>query len=177
MLHKAAFRKGLGNSVIIPKFKIGRLSSETLQHYFANNCTAGRCAIVGVGLQHNTLLGFAQNLELCTGAAGGDAKEATYYGGDARKDRAGDMAYVAIAGTGAGLANAKEALAFAILQNAWGVGESVKWGNNNGKLGKAFKQAVKGNSSFSTLNLNYADTGLFGVTMAANSDYICNVRL
>lgn len=171
LLHKAAFRNGLGNSVIIPKFKIGKLSSETMQHYFSNNCTAARCAIVGVGIDHNTLTGFAQSLDLSTG--GGNTAAAKYYGGDCRKDRAGNYAYVAVAGVGGGLKDQKEALAFAVLQNAWGKGAGIKYGSINGALGKAFSGAVSGSAQFSTLNLNYEDTGLFGFTLAADSESIC----
>lgn len=49
LLHKAAFRRGLGNSLFISPKKIGKISSESLQHYAGNNLAADRCAITVVG--------------------------------------------------------------------------------------------------------------------------------
>jgi len=168
LMHKAAFRSGLGNSIYIPKFQIGKLSPETLLHYVATNCTASRCAVVGVGIDQNTLSGFAQSLELATG--NGKADSASYYGGDARKDTAGHIAHVAVCGLGASLLNQKEALAFAVLQQAVGSGAATKYGNNNGSLGKAVASAA-GDAAvkFTALNASYADAGIFGFIVSADT--------
>lgn len=64
MLHKAAYRRGLGNSLYIPKHQLGKISSETLQHYVACNFTAGRTAVIGLGVNHAQLSNYAQNLQL-----------------------------------------------------------------------------------------------------------------
>ncbi|KRT82905.1 Peptidase, partial [Oryctes borbonicus] len=42
LLHKAAYRTGLGNSLYVAKYNIGKVSSETLQHYVASNFTSNR---------------------------------------------------------------------------------------------------------------------------------------
>lgn len=175
-MHKAAFRTGLGNSVYIPKFQIGKLSSETLLHYVASNCTASRCAVVGVGIDQNTLSGFAQSLELSTG--NGKADSASYYGGDARKDTPGHIAHVAVGGLGGSLLNQKEALAFAVLQQAVGSSAATKRGNSNGGIGKAVTSAA-GDAAvkFATLNASYADTGIFGFIVTADTKNICKVKI
>lgn len=168
LLHKAAFRTGLGNSVYIPKFQIGKLSSESLSHYVAENCTASRCAVVGVGIDQNALVGFAQSLELGSGA--GKSSAASYYGGDARHDKPGNVTHVAVAGQGGALNNQKEALAFAILQQAVGASPVTKRGAINGPFGKALSAAVGDASvSFAALNASYSDAGLFGFVVSTNA--------
>ncbi|XP_067644899.1 cytochrome b-c1 complex subunit 2, mitochondrial [Eurosta solidaginis] len=171
LVHKAAFRTGLGNSIYTPKHQIGKLSSESLLHYVANTFTPSRCAVVGVGIDQNTLSGFAQNLDLQTGS--GKSDSATYYGGDTRKDAAGVVAHVAVAGQGGSLVNQKEALAFAVLQQAVGAGAATKRGNINGSFGKALQGAISdAPASFATLNVSYADAGLFGFVVSADSQHI-----
>lgn len=168
MMHKAAFRTGLGNSIYIPKHNIGKISSESLAHYFATNCTDSRCSIVGVGIDQNTLSGFAQSLELNSGESKPDSVD--YYGGDVRKDGAGSMAHVAVGGLGGSLTNQKDTLAFAVLQQAMGSAPATKYGNANGSLGKALASAV-GNVPVSslTINANYSDIGLFGAVISTDA--------
>lgn len=171
LLHKAAFRTGLGNSVYMPKFQIGKISSETMLHYVANNFRANNCAVVGVGVDHNALVGFAQSLEL--GSAGKGGSSANYYGGDARKDTPGNMAHVAVAGKGGALCNQKEALAFAVLQLAVGAGAPTKRGALNGAFGKAIASSVcNASGSFAALNASYSDAGLFGFVVSTDAQNI-----
>lgn len=49
LLHKAAFRRGLGNSLFISPKRIGKVSSESMQHFASNTLTPARCAVVVVG--------------------------------------------------------------------------------------------------------------------------------
>uniref|UniRef100_A0A1B0C4J2 Peptidase M16 N-terminal domain-containing protein n=1 Tax=Glossina palpalis gambiensis TaxID=67801 RepID=A0A1B0C4J2_9MUSC len=171
LAHKSAFRHGLGNSVYIPKFHIGSLSSETLLHYVANNCTASRCAVVGLGVEHDALVGFARSLPLKSGD--GKSDSSTYHGGDARKDTPGNYTHVAVAGQGAGLSNQKEALAFSVLQYAMGAGAVTKRGNVNGAMGQAVHAAVgEGNFAFAALNASYLDAGLFGFVVSADAQKV-----
>ncbi|XP_065362252.1 cytochrome b-c1 complex subunit 2, mitochondrial [Calliphora vicina] len=171
LMHKAAFRTGLGNSVYIPKFQIGKLSPETLLHYVANNCTANRCAVVGVGVDQTALVGFAQSLELASGGKSG-SDSANYYGGDARKDTPSNMAHVAVAGSGGAVSNPKEALAFAVLQHAVGACAVTKRGAINGPFGKAVSSAVgDANVSFAAINASYSDAGLFGFVLSTDAQH------
>lgn len=82
LLHNAAFRTGLGNSLFIPKNQIGKISSETLQHYVASNFLAGRAAVVGLGISHSELQHFAQQLKIETGD--GTTTPSPYKGGELR---------------------------------------------------------------------------------------------
>lgn len=82
LLHKAAYRKGLGNSLFIAKYKLGGISSETLQHYVASTFLTGRAAVVGLGVDHGQLEEYAQSLGLQQGE--GKTPSSEYKGGEIR---------------------------------------------------------------------------------------------
>ncbi|XP_062137274.1 cytochrome b-c1 complex subunit 2, mitochondrial [Drosophila sulfurigaster albostrigata] len=168
LVHKAAFRRGLGNSIYIPRFQLANISSENLLHYVANNYAPGSAAVVGVGIDNNTLSGFAQNLNFPSGSSGSKSASSSYYGGDARKDTAGHRAVVAVAGEGAAASNEKEALAFAILKQAV-AGKPTKRGNLSGLFGEAANCAGDAPVSVKGLNASYTDAGLFGFVASADS--------
>lgn len=168
LVHRAAYRGTLGNSIYCPKHQIGKISSESLLHYFAQNCTTNRAAVVGVGIDQNVLQGFAQNLDLESGA--GKSVPSKYYGGDSRKDKSGNLTHVALVGEGASVASLKEALAFAVFAQALGSGASAKRGNVNGPLGKAIAAAVGNTSaSYSSYNVSYSDSGLCGAILSVEA--------
>lgn len=167
LLHNAAFRTGLGNSLFVPKPQIGKISSETLQYYVASNFRTGRAAVVGLGVNHSELTQYAQALKLDTGD--GCDTPSPYKGGELRSNKGGNFAFVTIAGEGASLKNSKEALAFAVLQRALGVGPQIKWStNDNGLLSKTIGTNSEEYAS-TAINVSYSDTGLFGVLIAAPS--------
>nr|AEE63101.1 unknown [Dendroctonus ponderosae] len=166
LLHKAAFRTGLGNSLFVPKFQIGKISSETLQHYVATNFVSGRSAVVGLGLDETKVKQLAQSL--CLSDSDGVNNASPYKGGEIRSDKGGDFAFVAVAGEGASVTNTKEAVAAAVLQRALGVGPQIKWStNDNGILSKAIAGACSEPFASSAIIANYSDTGLVGVLLAA----------
>ncbi len=160
LLHRAAFRTGLGNSLYCAPHSLGKISSETLQHFFAENCTANRCAVTGINVDHKMLSGYAQSLGLETGdGAKGDCK---YRGGtDERLETGGNRTTVAVGTSGGSFANEKEALAFAILQHAGGCTPNVLRGAANGALTKVL-QAAAPNVAAVTINALYSDNGIFG---------------
>lgn len=170
LVHRAAFHTELGNSIFCAKHHVGKISPETLQHYVGANFTAGRTAVVGVGVDHQFLVGFAKSLKLKDGQDGA-VTPSKYHGfGELRVDKAGSLAHVAVATQGGSLANQKEALAFAVLQYVAGAGASTKRGNVNGALGKVVTSAI-GNEpfGFSAFNASYTDNGLFGFVLSAEA--------
>lgn len=169
LLHKAAFRNGLGNSIYIPRFRLGNISSESLLDYVASNFNPATAAVVGVGIDNNTLSGFAQNLNFPSGGGSAGSSSANYYGGDARKDTAGQRAVVAIAGQGGAASNQKEALAFAILKKAV-CGKATKYGKVTGTFGEAIGDAAV---SVRAINKSYSDAGLFGFVVSGDGKDIC----
>ena len=175
LLHQAAYRTGLGNSIYCPKHQVGKHSSETLQHYYASNFATNRAAVVGVGIDHKMLTSFAKGLPLESSNSNDSASK--YHGpSEIRYDKSGSMAHVAIATEGGSLKNNKEALAFAVLQQSASSGSTIKRGNNNGALGKVISRALDGKSfCFRSLNASYSDSGLFGFVLSANGSDIGKV--
>lgn len=172
LVHEASFAGGLGNSIFCPKHKAGKLSTETLQHYFASTCTSNRCAVVGVGIDHQILVGYAQSLGLETGA--GPESPSNYVGpSEIRWEKGGNTASVAVATQGVGLKDQKEALAHAILQYAAGTGPHTKRGANNGALTKV----IGTNVAAKTLNASYSDAGLFGFVVSGEAKAVGQVNL
>lgn len=160
LLHRAAYRSGLGNSLFCPKHKVGKISTETLQHFYAANFTSKRAAVGGVNVDHQLLTGFAQSLQL--DSSDGQRNESKYRGGsDARKEKGGRQASVAVATNGGSWASVQEGLAFEVLQYAAGVRPATKRGASNGALTKVI-QAAAPNTAVSALNAVYSDNGLFG---------------
>lgn len=172
LLHKSAFRGGLGNSIFCPSHQIGKITPETLQHFVSSNFTASRASVSGTGVCHNTLVGFAQNLKV-SGSDGSDSKSQYRGNQEVRMDKSGNWAHVAIGSEGVALGNAKEALAAAVLQYASGVSASTKRGQTNGVMGKAVSGAM-GNTpfNFSTLNASYSDVGMIGFILSAEASQI-----
>ncbi|XP_034250725.1 cytochrome b-c1 complex subunit 2, mitochondrial [Thrips palmi] len=163
MLHGAAFRTGLGNSLFLPKYLLGSQGTETLQHFVHNTFLGNRTVVATSGITHNAAKVFADKLGYAEGTGLGTSSQ--YYGGELRK-RGKGLAHIAIAAEGAGI-NKKEALAFGILQQALGTGAKVKYGANAGSpLAKAVADAAAGeNASASALNVSHQDAGLFGVVI------------
>lgn len=160
LLHRAAYRSGLGNSIFCPKYQVGKISTETLQHFYSSNFTTKRAAVAGVNIDHQILTGYAQSLQLETGE--GARNECKYHGGtDARLEKGGRSASVAVATNGGSWSSIQEGLAFQVLQYAAGVRPATKRGAVNGALTKVIHAAAP-NTAAASLNAVYSDNGLFG---------------
>ncbi len=79
MLHRAAFRSGLSNSLYAPRFNLHNLTSEALHAFRARNFTANRLTLVGVGINHDDLVRHAGVFRLPT-EAGAARQPAKYLG-------------------------------------------------------------------------------------------------
>lgn len=166
LLHKAAYRRGLGNSLFISPKRVGKISSESLQHFYANTVTPNRCSIVVIGDSQDRGNLVAQCLQLNNT---GDAKTepTTYFGGELRKEMGGDLAHVALALKGAP-AGSKQSLALAVAAKALGNGPVTKWGSDNSPLAK--KVGNIGPFAAAGFNVSYSDSGLFGVVLSVPKD-------
>ncbi|KAF0305355.1 Cytochrome b-c1 complex subunit 2, mitochondrial [Amphibalanus amphitrite] len=164
-LHLAAFRQSdLGNSVVAPHHLIGQLGPDQLASHLSRTLLAGRTAVCGTGIDHETLVEYAQGLQLPQGE--GPAPAARYGGGELRTEIGGGVALVAVAAEGAGRSSATAAQQ-AVLQAVLGAGAVVKYGAGRGVLGAAAAQA---GGAAAALNAVYSDTGLVGYTVAAEAD-------
>lgn len=164
LLHQAAFFQGLGNSVFCAKRNVGKITPEDLHNFVSANYTAERATVVGVGIDHDTLVGYAKSLQLESKAP--VSAPSKYLGGHLRVDKSGDLATVAVATQGASLANPKEAIAFALLRH---VAASGKGAGSGAPLEKVIGGALKNPYEFNVLNVAYSDNGLFGFLLQANA--------
>ena len=55
LVHQAAFRSGLGNGLYCPDNKAGSHNTAQLSQFTAKHFTAGRAAILGIGISHQAL--------------------------------------------------------------------------------------------------------------------------
>jgi len=166
LLHAAAFRSGLGNSLYCPAHKIGSHKPETLQQFVAKNFTTGRAALVGINMPHAELAKYAELLNLEAGA-GPSAVASKFNGGEARNESGGDLAYIALAAAAPGATSVKEALACMLLQRVLGSGVHVKRGSGQGKLAKAAAAASAGHHAVGAIGPMYSDAGLLGAMIVA----------
>lgn len=165
LLYSAAFRKGLGNSVLCAEHNLGKISSENFQQYVAENYKSNNAAVVGVGIDHNLLVAYAKSLNLDSGSLP-ECPPSTFCVGEKTVPAPGSSVSVAVGTSGAALSNQKEALAFAVLQQVAGV--NISAGNVAGALGKVVSSTLNGPFSFSALNASYTDNGLFGFVLTAD---------
>ncbi|XP_078033784.1 ubiquinol-cytochrome c reductase core protein 2 [Augochlora pura] len=173
-LHKAAYRTGLGYSLYSPKRQLGKIGSETLQHFVNKWFTGPKCAVVGTGVSLSELTALASNLSI--GSEDCAIEPSKYHGGEIRKERASGLANVAVAVEGVSLKNEKDALACAVLQRASGTGPRVKWGCSPSPLQKQLLDTA-GSEPFaiSSLNASYTDSGLFGFILCSSPNVAGNL--
>lgn len=169
LLHKAAYRRGLGYSIFSPKHQIGKIGTETLQYFVNSNFTTPNCAVVATGVPLSSISAFATNLEIPSEESTNEASK--YCGGEIRKETASNLATIALAVEGANMKNEKDALACAILQRTSGCDPRVKWGKSTSPLYKRVaKVASTDLFALTTLNASYTDSGLFGIVLCSTPD-------
>ncbi|CAG4950293.1 unnamed protein product [Colias eurytheme] len=166
LLHKAAYRRGLGNSLFVSPKRIGSISSESVQHFAGSTLSPSRCAIVVVGNNQEKASIVAQSLQLPSSGQAANEQSA-YHGGEMRKEMGGDLAHVALAVQGAP-AGSKQSLALAVAAKALGNGPVTKWGSDNSPLAKAIGNV--GPFAAAGFNVSYSDNGLFGVMLSVPKD-------
>jgi len=161
LLHQAAFRSGLGNSLYCAPHKIGSHSTGALQSFVSKHFTTNRAALLGIGISHGSLTKYADLLALDTGA-GPSGVMTKYQGGEVRVETGGSLAYVALAANCAGAVSVAECVAAMLLQRALGMGSQIKYSGGQGKLAQAAAAASSGNQSVSSIGQIYSDAGLLG---------------
>nr|AIX97498.1 mitochondrial core protein II [Ceratosolen solmsi] len=167
LLHKAAYREGLGNSLYCPKRHIGKFGTDALNEFVSNYFTGSRCAIVSSGLSFEKLEEFACSVDASTEMCGDIPSK--YHERECRKDRLSNLAHVAVAVEGSSFENRKDCIAFAILQKIAGHGPQVKRGGSQTSFYKAVSQASEDIFAVGAFNAVYSDSGLFGFILNAPS--------
>jgi len=167
LLHQAAFRSGLGQSLYCPSHKVGSHGTQALSQFVTKHFTSGRAALLGVGISHSALTKYAEMLKLEAGA-GPSNQAAKFHADELRTETTGGMAYVALAGQTSGSVSVAEAMSNLLLQRILGSGPSVKYGAGSGVLSAA-AASVGGNVAASGVCQMYSDAGLIGALVVAEA--------
>ncbi|KFQ87294.1 hypothetical protein N337_07185, partial [Phoenicopterus ruber ruber] len=162
-LHAAAYKNALANPLYCPDYTIGKITSEQLHHFVQNNFTSARMALVGIGVKHSDLKQIAEHFLNIRSGAGISSAKAVYRGGEIREQNGDSLVHAAIVTEGAAVGSA-EANAFSVLQHVLGAGPLIKRGSNvTSKLSQGIAKATSQPFDASAFNVNYSDSGLFGI--------------
>jgi len=172
LLHKAAYRHGLGNSLFAPSYMVGQHKAAMLSDFHAKTHTVTRSVVAGHGIDHATLTRISSKLRMEKGH--GPTQPIKYFGGEEREMSSGNLVTVAIGNQTCGADNVKESLAFMLLKNILGNGPNIKRGSLSGKLGKAVAK-IEGQKAVGSFNFTYQDTGLAGALVTCEAAIAGNV--
>jgi len=167
-VHKAAYRNTLGNSLYVNPLRLGSITPQQIEEYMTNNFQAGRMAIVGIGIDHDTLVKSARSFSPLQGSA--PEQQAKFLGGEQRIETINPFVHAAIVTEGAGYSN-KDLVPLLVLQNIMGTGPRIKYSNNM-TSSKAMQAAAQGTSApfaASCINATYSDSGIFGFHVVGHS--------
>ncbi|XP_054850582.1 cytochrome b-c1 complex subunit 2, mitochondrial [Eublepharis macularius] len=162
-LHAAAYKSALANSLYCPDYMVGKITSEQLHNFVQNNFTSSRMALVGLGVTHSELKQVGEQFLNIRSGAGSAGVKASYRGGEIREQNGDSLVHAAVVVEGAATGSA-EANAFSVLQHVLGAGPLVKRGSSvTSKLIQGTVKATTQPFDVSAFNVNYSDSGLFGI--------------
>merc|ERR1712209_247748 len=104
LLHQAAFRTGLGNSLYSPGHKVGSHGTAVIKQFVSKHFTSGRAAILGVRISHQALTKYAELLKLESGSGPSNVAP-KFAASEQRVETLGGMAYVAVGAQTGGAVN------------------------------------------------------------------------
>jgi len=168
LLHQAAFRDGLGNSLYSPDYMVGLHNTTMLREFHERNYTADRMVVLGLNVDHEQAVSCGEMLTMGKGAGASAVTSQFNAGQELRYPSADQNAVLAVATSASSAANVKEAVATRLLQYVLGLGPKIKRGSDHGQLNKALSK-INGLSRVSSLNYSYSDAGLLGAMIACES--------
>ncbi|GAV02942.1 hypothetical protein RvY_13444 [Ramazzottius varieornatus] len=202
LLHKAAYRDGLKNSLYAPRFTAGNYHGSMLTEFAKATFKTNRMAISGVGVSHDELLNYAQkyfkmdvgekehaltpwsavtNIEPVDHRVhhinGGNivSEPARYGGGEAYEETIDCLTYAAYVTEGPGLNEPRQLLALKLLQHVIGGSSKIKWGRGVSPLARAAASATNEPFAVNPVSFDHADSSLFGVAVVCNPKDARNV--
>ncbi|XP_017540640.1 cytochrome b-c1 complex subunit 2, mitochondrial [Pygocentrus nattereri] len=169
-LHQAAYKNALSNSLYCPDYRVGKITGDHMQEFFANNYKSARMALVGLGVSHSALKQVAEQYLDVHKGEGTPGDKAIYHGGELRVQNGDSLTHTLIACEGAASGTA-EANAFSLLQQLLGAGPQVKRGSNvTSKLSQGIAKTTTQPFDATAFNASYSDSGLFGLYTIAQAD-------
>ncbi|KAJ7305850.1 hypothetical protein JRQ81_010216 [Phrynocephalus forsythii] len=168
-LHAAAYRNSLANSLFCPDYMVGKITSEQLHHFVQSNFTSSRMALVGLGVSHADLKQVGEQFLNIRSGHGSPGEKAQYHGAGIREQNGDSLVHAAVVAEGAAIGS-PEANAFSILQHLLGAGPLIKRGTRvTSKLTQGIAKASSQPFDVAALNVNYSDSGLFGIYTIAQA--------
>ncbi|XP_048351267.1 LOW QUALITY PROTEIN: cytochrome b-c1 complex subunit 2, mitochondrial [Sphaerodactylus townsendi] len=162
-LHAAAYRNSLANSLYCPNYMVGKFTSEQLHNFVQSNFTSARMALVGLGVSHADLKQVGEQFLNIRRGGSRPMKARLYRGGEIRDQNGDSLVHAVVVAEGATMGSA-EANAFSVLQHVLGAGPLVKRGSGiTNKLIQGAAKATTQPFDASAFNVNYSDSGLFGI--------------
>jgi len=175
LIHRAAFRSGLSQSLYAPRYNVHHLDSNLLQNFRARTFTSNRLTLAGLGVQHEDLVRFADLFRLPQVAATFARQPSKFVSSEVREENLSDLVHVALAAEGVSLGS-KDALASAVVSHAFGTGgPRIKYSAGANRLERSVLSLSSQPAAVSSFNTNYSDSGLFGFHLVANSKDIGKV--
>ncbi|RNA42134.1 cytochrome b-c1 complex subunit mitochondrial [Brachionus plicatilis] len=170
MIHKASFKNALSNSLYAPRFNVANLKSELLSDFREKNFTSNRLTLVGLGMQHDDLIRYADQFRLPSGSP--SRQTAQYHSSELREENLDDLVHVAVSAEGVSQSS-KEVLASALASHAFGsVYSRIKYSNGATRLSRSVLPLAREAAGVTSFNANYSDAGLFGFHLVGNTNDI-----
>lgn len=168
LIHRASFANGLSNSLYAPRYNAGNLNSELLQAFRARTFTADRLTLIGVGIQHDDFLRYAEFFRLPSSATDASRIKSRFLPTEVRQETNSSTVHLALSVEGPAASAQKDVLVAALVNHAFGLpGQRVKYSPSN-KLSRTLLPLAVQPASVSAFSLNYSDAGLFGFHVVAD---------
>ena len=166
-MHKAAFRGGLAHSIVTPEHRIAKMKREDLFEYLESNFVLDRMTFTGLGCNPEELRSFVEEkFRLNNAESRAMTGESRYIGGGESRVQAGfPLTQVNYVVQGMPVQDQKGLAALEVISNAIGTQISTPYGMGADKtLSNVLSSCLQGTKA-SIINLNYRDTGLFGISL------------
>lgn len=175
LLHKAAYRDSLGQSLYVHPDHIGSFSPQALEQFVQARHVSQGAAVAGVGVDHELLVLLARKMSFHQGGSNPpEVKKSKYHGGELRLHTRSPYVHAALVTEGVNASTPQDVLAISLLQLVLGVGPFIKYSSGSGssKISKAAQGAVSGPVAASSINVSYSDSGLFGFRVISEAKEI-----
>jgi ubiquinol-cytochrome c reductase core subunit 2 len=162
LLHKTAFRNGLGNSNYAPRVNLGAIHEKTLHDYTKKHFVSGNIALIATGVNFHDLESVAASHLGEIGEGKVSPSSSKYYGGEVHLPRlCPGNSRVAVAFPTAGHQE-KDKMTATVLQKILGGSAGIPYSKGNALYAKIADKA-----SIDSFNFKYSDAGLFGFYVKA----------
>lgn len=159
-LHSGAFRTGLGNTAA--SYESAAVSLSDASDFMKSFFTGGNTTVVGVGVDHDDLVAIVEKTTENVPTAPASISPATYFGGfESRTGMNTSATSVAIGFEG--VSQSGDVAAAAVLERLIASAPAVKYGSTSGASGLK-------DISVKTINLNYSDSGIFGLHVSSEGE-------